>query len=544
MKILMKLLFSIFISMLFFACKKDNAPLETPRIFKVSNIKVSSGETSATLTWDAPLMSTGKSLTYTVDVAEDSTFATVDFTYQTDSLQLTVTDDSLKTKTHYYARVKADATATQPESKYLRTTSYFQITGLQLFLVTRDNELKENSVVLRFTPTIGLSSLTLSHKDGKDSTVTLSATDASDGVKSITGLQAATTYTANLYLGTRNVGTTSFTTLAKTNYSVILNEGDDLATVIQNAANGNIIGLNPGTYSLLTAAVFITQKTITLKSTSGNPSDTKINIKELDLEGTGAGLSLSGLEIDGTTSGASYIVNLIGSQSNNASAATFTNVDIDNCIVHGAANCLLRGDRGSAANTQQIGDMSVRNSLIYDIGSNGGSTYYLFNVSKLQFGTISVSKSTLYNFGPGVVIASTVLTGAAPSVTIDHCTMNGWGGASKYLLLDANANPVNFNLKNSIFANSPKAGTINANALRSSGSNITTSISNCDYFNLLSALSGGSALAFPTTVSMSSNQVLDLGWTTTTTDFALSASSPLRTAGDDGKAIGDPRWTY
>lgn len=543
MKFQIKLLFALLVVTVFFACKKDNETLEAPRLFKVSNIKVSTAQTSATLTWTAPLMSTGQSLHYTIDIAQDSTFATIDFTYHTDSLQLTVTDDSLKTKTHYYARVKADATATQAESKYLRTTSYFQISGLQLFLAVRDNEIKENSIVLRYMPTIGLSSIVLSYKNGKDSTVILSTSDASAGFKSITGLQAATTYTAELFLGTRNVGSTSFTTLAKTNYSVILNPGDDLGATIQAAANNAIIGLNPGSYNL-SVATFITQKTLTLQSTSGNPTDTKITSKELDLEGTGAGLTLSGLEIDGTSNSASYIVNLIGSQANNASAAGFTNVTIDNCIIHGAANCLLRGDRGSAASVQQIGTMSVSNSLVYDIGSNGASTYCLFNVSKLQFTAINMTKSTLYNFGPGIAVASTVLTGSVPSITIDHCTMNGWGGATKYLLLDANTNPVNFSLKNSIFANSPKAGTVNANALRSAGSNISTTVSNCNYFSLWSALSGGSALAFPATVSMSSNQVLDLGWTTMTTDFTLPASSVLRSAADDGKAIGDPRWTY
>ncbi|QES88801.1 DUF4957 domain-containing protein [Rhizosphaericola mali] len=489
-------------------------------------------------------MSSGKSLSYTVDIATDSTFATVNFTAVTDSLQLTVTDDSLKIKTHYYARVKANATSTQPESNYLRTSSYFQITGLQLFWAVRDNELKENSVVLRFVPTTGLSSIVLSHKDASDSTISLSATDVNAGLKSITGLLAATSYTANLYLGTRNVGTITFTTLAKTNYSIILNPSDDLASTIAAASNNAIIGLNPGTYSITTLATFITQKTITLKSTSGNPTDTKVNIKELDLEGTGAGLILSGLEIDGTSGGASYIVNLIGSQATNASAAIFTTISIDNCTIHGAANCLVRGDRGTTANTQQIGTITINNSLIYDIGSNGSSSYYLFNFTKLQFTAINITKSTLYNCGPGLVIASTVLTGTPPSVTIDHTTLNGWGGAAKYLLLDANTNPVNFTLKNSIFANSPKSGTVVAAALRSSGSGATTSIANCNYFGLLSALSGGTSLTFPTTVSMSSNQSVNLGWTSTTTDFTLPAISTLRAAADDGKSIGDPRWTY
>ncbi len=526
------------------SCKKeDDVPTDPARIFKPSDIKITSGETSAKLTWTTPLMSTGKTFKYSIDFSTDSLFATVNYTTTADTAGVTVTEDNLAVRTKYYARVKANATESQPESKYVRSSA-FQLTGIQLFLLIRDNEIKENSITLRYTPTVGLTSIVLTPAAGAAATTTLSAGDASAGLKAITGLTAGTKYTAELFAGTKSKGITTFTTLAPTTYTVKLNPGDDLAATITSAANGAVIGLNPGTYNITALSTFITQKTITIKSTSGNPTDTKVNFKEIDLEGTGAGVTLSGIEFDGTSAGALYFINFIGTQASNGTAATFTNVVVDNCIAHGAITAFLRGDRGTAARDFKITGITVNNSIVYDMGANGSSAYYTFHVNKMQFNTITVSKSTFYNAGPGLVTASTTYTGdVIPTVSITNSTFNGFGGNAKYALLDANANPINFTIQNSILANTPKSGTVNAAAIRGTGAGSTLRISNSNYFNLFTALTGGTALTFGT-ATLASNQSINAGWTATTTDFTLPAASPLRSAGSTGGPIGDPRWAY
>ncbi|QIL39361.1 DUF4957 domain-containing protein [Pedobacter sp. HDW13] len=527
------------------SCKKEgDVPTDPARIFKPSDVKIAAGETSAKLTWTLPLLSTGKALKYSIDFSTDSLFATVNYTTTADTAGVTVTEDNLAVRTKYYARVKANATETQPESKYVRSSA-FQLTGIQLFSAIRDNEIKENSITLRYTPTVGLTSIVLTPATGTAITTTLSTTDATAGLKAITGLTAGMKYTAELFAGTKSKGITTFTTLAPTTYTVKLNPGDDLAAAIANAANGAIIGLNPGTYNLPTAtATFITQKTITIKSTSGNPTDTKVNYREIDLEGTGAGVTLSGIEFDGTASASLYFINFIGSQASNGAAATFTNVVVDNCIAHGSTTSFLRGDRGTAARDFKITAITVNNSIVYDMGANGSSAYYTFHVNKMQFNTLTVSKSTFYNAGPGLVTASTTYTGdVTPTVAISNSTFNSFGGNAKYALLDASANPINFTILNSIMANTPRSGTVNAAAIRGTGAGSALKISNSNYFNLFSALTGGTALTFGTT-TLASNQSINTGWTATTTDFTLQASSVLRTAGSTGGAIGDPRWTY
>lgn len=523
------------------SCKKETEqPTEPARIFKPGDVKVSAGETTAKLIWTTPILATGK-LKYSIDFSTDSTFATVKYTATSDTTGLTVTEDNLAVRTTYYARVKAVATSTQPESKYMRSSS-FQLTGVQLFLPVRDNEIKETNIVLRYTPTVGLSSVVLTPATGTAITATLTAGDAAAGLKAISGLTANTKYTAELFAGTKSKGLLSFTTLVPTTYTVKLSPGDDLASAISGAANGAVIGLNPGTYTL-SAATFITQKTISIRSTSGNPSDTKVNFREIDLEGTGAGLSVAGIEFDGTTAAATYFFNFIGSQANNAVAATFTNVMVDNCIVHGASTSFLRADRGTAAKDFKITGITVNNSVVYDMGANGSSAYYTFHLNKLQFNTLTVSKSTFYNAGPGLVTASTTVTGDIPVVSVSNTTINGFGGNAKYALLDASANPINFSIQNSIIANTPKSGTINAAAIRATGTGSTLTMLNSDYFNLSSALTGGTALTFGTLV-ITNSQTLVLPWTAATADFTLPAGSPLRTASNTGGAIGDPRWSY
>jgi hypothetical protein len=525
------------------SCKKEeDVSTEPARIFKPSDVKITAGETSAKLTWTVPLMSTGKTFKYSIDFSTDSLFTTVNYTTSADTAGVTVTEENLAVRTKYYARVKANATESQPESKYIRSGA-FQLTGIQLFAAVRDNEIKENNITLRYTPTVGLTSIVLTPATGTATTVTLSTTDASAGLKAIAGLTAGTKYMAELFAGTKSKGILTFTTLAPTTYTIKLNPGDDLATAITNATNGAVIGLNPGTYTL-SATSFITQKTITIKSTSGNPTDTKVNYKEIDLEGTGAGVTLSGIEFDGTAGASLYFINFIGTQAANGAAATFTNVVVDNCIAHGSTTSFLRGDRGTAARDFKITGITVNNSIVYDMGLNGSSAYYAFHVNKMQFNTITISKSTFYNAGPGLVTASTTYAGdVIPTVAITNSTFNGFGGNAKYVLLDANANPINFNISNSIFANTPKSGTVNAAAIRGTGAGSTLKISNSNYFNLFSALTGGTALTFGT-ATLASNQSINTGWTATTTDFTLAAGSPLRSAGSTGGPIGDPRWTY
>lgn len=534
------LLFTLAAACLVASCKKSdpNEGLESPRLFKPSGISIKTSDTAAVITWTAPLLSTGQPLTYTAEFSQDSTFATTAFSMTTDTTGLTVSDAKATIRKKYYVRVKADAYKTQPESKWIMGS--FTILGEQLFYPIRDVELTEAAVTLRWKITPGITNITLTVKNGTAVSHVLTPAEVSAGVKVFTGLTSDTTYTAELFMGAKSKGIETFATLAPTAYTVVLNAGDDLAAAITAAANNAIIGLNPGTYNAGSTNYTLLQKTVTLKSTSGNPANTKVNFKEFTIRGNGAGINLYGLELDGTASGALYFINLTGAAAD-AEQAAFTQVVLDNCIVHNAATSLLRANRGANAGDYKMNQIIVKNTLVYDVAT--GLSYNCFHLDKLLLGSMTVSKSTFNNIGQALASSSTVLA-TAPVIRFDYCTFNNFGAQNKYVLMDANANPVSFSITNSIIGNIPRpSGAVQGVMIRASGAGTALTFSNNNTFNLTNG--SAAALTLPTTnITQVGNQAVNLGWTATTTDFTLPANSVLRTVSNVGTAIGDPRWTY
>ncbi|MBO9198793.1 MULTISPECIES: DUF4957 domain-containing protein [Niastella] len=531
------------------SCKKDNNPTEQMRMFMPpGEIKATSAETSVTLTWSAALyqQSTDKSITYTVQVSKDSLFNTVERTYLTDTTGVIITQDSIPVRKKYYARIKTNGNEISPESKWL-TSSSFKITGEQIFNALRDAEVKETSLTLRWIVTQGLTKLVFTPASGTPMEVAISAADISSGVKVVNGLKGGTAYEVEIFQGTKSKGYLAFTTTAATAYTVVITPADNLVTVIDTCSNNAVIGLQPGVYSAGSNNFVVKQKTITIKSVSGNTFDTKVNWKEFTLKGAGAGIKLQDIEFDGLASGGQYFLNLTGLNSD-AEAATFTNIEVTNCVIHNMANCLLRGNRGTgAAGDHKIGNIKFRGCLVYD--NLLVSAYTLFTLDKLQFALLDLSNSTFYNYGRDFIAAPTaVTTGPIPQINIDGCTINYGGTSAKYVLLDANTNPVNFTTQNSIIANTPKAGgTVATTLFRGTGTGTTMSFSYNNTFGLFTGAATPTPVTLPTSyayLTATTNRTIDLGWTGATTDFKLPAGSELRTGGKTGGVIGDPRWAY
>lgn len=521
--------------LLLHSCKKDEKqPTDPAQIFKPGSLSVQSGETSAKITWVKPLLSAGRAYQYKLDFSTDSLFSTTVFTTTLNTLEYVVTEANLKVRTNYYARIKALATDQQPESKSV-TSSKFSLTGIQLFFPISNKDIKETGLTLKFKPTEGLSSIVLTPKTGAPVTVTLSAADALAGFKAVTGLSVETAYSAELFAGTSSRGYVTFTTLPLTVYTTILSAGADLAAAINSAANNAVIGLSPGTYNM-PAIVTITNKTITLKSTSYEPGDTKVTLKGFALFGNGAGLKAAGIDFDGTSNTSTYFMDINNVTGN--LAANFTTLTLDNCYIHGLGTSVLRGDR-STVNSYVFDNITVRNCKIYDI--TGSSAYYVFHLDKVIFNSINISESTFYKVGPALINFKTTTTpGIIPAININYCTFNNMGITGN-LLMNAGANPVSFTMKNSIVANAPFTGTLTS-LISATAATATINVSNCNTYNLLTALTGGTPLTFPSNTAGTNNLTLDPGWSAGTTVFTLPVGSVLRTAGTASTQLGDPQW--
>jgi hypothetical protein len=459
-----------------------------------------------------------------------------------DTTYVVFADDVLEVMEYYFVRIKANALGSTAESGWVHS-GRFRITGEQIFFPINDIDLKDVSVLLKWRPSPNLTKIVLTPAGGSPTDITLDAADVATNEKLIEGLTPLTTYTAEIYRNTIKKGTITFTTDEPNLYTVTLQPGDDLVTAVANAADGDVIGLEPGTYSTVDNGgafvnLVVSGKTVKIVSTSGLATDTKVNFKEVKLSGDGAGVTLEGIEFDGTAASADYFINLTG-LSSDGEAAQFTDVIVKNCIVHNTDNAFMRGNRGGS-NAHKIDSIYVNNTIAY---ANGTGTYHYFMIDKLEFKHLEISNSTMYDVARALISWATNLTvPQVPVIIVNQSTINSFGfGDRNNIILDANANTVNFTFKNSIIANTPKPGqNVGTSAMRA-GNVSTIQFYYNNYFNL----NGGNPLQpleFPAYVQLSNNQTIDLGWTSTTTDFTLPAASPLRTASESGGPIGDPRW--
>lgn len=530
------------------SCEKDEEESFAPdRIFTPGRISATSNETNAKLEWSSSLY-LSDSATYVVEVGRDSLLTgTIDYTTETKALSLTITDKNIQIKTKYFARIKAKGQGTAADSKWEYSPS-FGIKGEQIFQNVLDADLKDKSVLLKWRTMPGLTKIVLTPAVGTPIDVALDAADVTAMQKLITGLTPKMAYLAEIFQGTLSKGITGFVTKEPSIYTVVLTSADNLVTAVANAANGDVIGLQPGTYNCVdnTSAyvnLVIAQKSITIQSVSNNPADTKVNFKEVTVKGTGAGITLKGIEFDGTLGAAAYFLNLAG-MTTDAEAATFTSIIVDNCIVKNVANCFMRADRGANAGDHKINLIKVSNSIASN--SATASTYVFFTINKLQFSKLELVNSTFHSMGRAFVSCNATLTSPKPTILIDQCTINnfGSGGTSRnYTIFDANANPVDLTIQNCIIANAPITGqTLGNAALRAGAATTTMLFSNNNTFNLTNGASPAVALTFPAAMTMQNNKTIALGWDGTTTNFTLPVGSELRTSSTTGGPIGDPRW--
>jgi len=550
------LLYMLFLIAITGACKRNiDGFVEDPstnRAFVPANLRVRTVQDSAIVSWNLGTLASGKKYTYKVEFATDTLFQNVEYTQTTDTLAVKVVDPTLTVNKTYFARVRVEPFQSAAASRWVNSSS-FRISGQQFLKIIRDFEITETSVKFHWqvnSATAGINKIALIN-GSNTTTVDVTAAEAQTGEKNVAGLLPDTRYTVQLIADKKSKGLASFSTLKTPVYTRTLSTGDNLETAIASAADGDVIGLNAGVYTI-SSFLSIAGKGITIRSVSNNPLNTKIRFRELSLVGDSAGVNLIGLDIDGNyggTSNSAAFLHLKGAGANGNPAA-FKSIRIENCWIHNYTRALMLGNYGASVsgttpNAHVLKNLTITNSKIYDINPTGIDTYYVLSLERLQIINLNLSKSTFYNLGCGLINLSWTLTGTdLPIVTIDYCTFNNIGSQNKYLLVEA-ANKITFNLRNSILANSPLQGqTINSVAFKAGASSVLN-FTNTNFFKLNSA-SGGPKLVL-TGLAQSSIYEIDLGWSASTTDFSLVSlpvDSPLHRASTASNTVGDPRWAY
>ncbi|MBW7466524.1 hypothetical protein ABID22_000597 [Pontibacter aydingkolensis] len=539
--VLTGLFLTLLVSFTTISCKDDKAmeEFQPERVFTPVNVRATNGETQAVILWNPSLFTQGKGATYTVEVSKDQEFSVIAFTMQTDTARAVITDENVEIKQPYFARIRANALGTAAPSNWIISPE-FRITGEQIFTAVNSPDVKDKSVVLRWRQTAGLTKIVLTTAGGVVTEHPIIADEIAAREKNITGLTPNTLYTAEIFAGTKNKGTVTFTTKEPSAFTVTVATAEELIVAIENAATGDVIGLEQGVYDISENRTMITSKHLTIQSVSGNPANTTVHFKEITLKGSGAGVKLSGIAFDGTKGNADYFLNLTGLNSD-GEAADFTSILVENCTVKYTNNCFMRANRASA-NGHKIESITVRNTVA---SVNGTGSYHYFMIDKLEFKKLEIENSTIYNSGRALISwATNMSVPAKPTITINQTTINNFGFSGRNnILMDANANAINYTLQNSIVANAPKDGTVGTSLLRAStdgSSNIT--VNNNNFFKLVDGSATPVELTFPAYVQLVNNKSIDLGWTGSTTNFSLPTNPEIRTASTTNGPIGDPRW--
>ncbi len=517
----------------FTACKKVEEPgTFTPsRVFTPGTISATGGETAATITWRASNFSNGRNVTYTVEISE-----TIDFTTPVvltkvvaDSTRLIVTDNELNIKTPFYARVKGNATAQSAESAgWAYTKDPFTITGEQLFLPVDAGTLLASTAVLAWRASEGLTRITVTPTAGGTTLeFPLTPADITAGEKEVTGLTALTAYTANIYRGTANKGTITFTTSPErpTGPNVTLvAPGTDLKVLLEGSVAGAIFILQQGgVYDISAETILPDNAAFTIWGDVG-PNKPVLVTNTIRLPANAGSIKFENLDITGYTNNnpAETKRNYIFNQS---AATNTTEIIFENSNIRNLAYTALRLQ---GSNTINVGKVVVNNCVVNDISAGQTYAFIHTNAANAIINNIAITNSTFYNVRLGLVLHN---QRPSLSLNVSNCTMNDISDNSDRALIEYNAQSAGtFTFLNNIIGK-VKSNNNTARGIRISGSSVTVSSDNYitnDY------IVGSNPIGGVTTYSGASSALFE---DPDTGNFRFKdASFPGRTT------AGDPRW--
>lgn len=501
------------------SCHKNEDHLAPMQMFSPGSFHITSGSESVWLTWDPSLYmnSTDTTISYTVQVSEDSTFQTEPLLVQsTDTTGIRFTDDTLAARQKYFARVKADATGDRPESRWVLSPS-FRIIGIQL-MIPGEIKVQPASVLLKWRVTPGLTSVLFSTQSSTGTVDTMryaiSETELASGTKEVDGLKANTSYHVELYNGKKSQGYADFKTRPAISMDrvVDLSEIQDRPEVLQDTLPmvepGSTILLRRGyTYTLTTG--YAIDKSLTIMSKPGFEADASVWFQggtALDFKD---GSQVDSLKFDQ--------VNLFGEYGSNYVLNVSKSTAVGEIVF---SECTIRNFRGifriKASSPVDITTVTYSDCIIDSINSYG--ILNMNNVAAVVHNA-NFLNSTISNCQ--IVLAS---KSASDAVTFQGCTIYNSPTSGKYLMDYGSYDVGVFTMQSCILGA--------ANAVRGyrDGSNSTLSVlgtySTSDYDN-----SGGNQIPGVTLYNQGSDEVFkdpEMG------DFSIQDPN--------FPAVGDPRW--
>lgn len=404
----------------------------------------------ATVNWKA----TEGAAKYIVEVfADDSLVFAEDHLYETQEITGTSTElVALTYDTDYSVRVSArDANNSNRNSKFSKV--YFRTSAQQILSNPKATDILDTSVDLQWEEgETDVTFLELTGSNGEIITYTLSAEDIANSKATVPGLSPETEYTAKLYFVDNGVkkqrGNRTFKTIMSLEGAIVVSEGDNLTSIIQEAQAGDVIALRTGTYYLNTndegqAGAAKVSQTIKIQSIYPTAPATIKGRFEIY---AGAGLELGQVKLDGSEN-----------------ATTDQLINYKEAGVHAPLyihDCELTSPAGKGliyVNVKaDIESVTYKNNVIHDVICDGGDAFDFRAGAARAF---VFQNNTVYNVAtmPRDIFrmdagGNTVVESG--TIEITNNTFDNIGGSGKrllYIRLGANF-PITF--KNNVVSNS------------------------------------------------------------------------------------------
>ena len=350
-------------------------------------------KTNVELKWDA--INGATSYTIGVFQGNPNDGASALITESTEDVTYTIT--GLEGETEYTFGVKSVAEGKNDSKWSLITRS---TDAEQIFYDVTDDDLQATSVTLRWPA--GETATTIVITPG-EITHSVTTDEITAGAATISGLVSETTYTAKLMNGEKTRGTVTFKTLIDFGDATVVQEGDNLVDILDNAAENAAIVLVSGTFDL---GEYALTKSVNI---SGYKSSDKPTINgRFTVGATTISLSLTNLIVDGLYEQDNLLelkdananvsnLNIIGCEIRNTNKhliyankiGKFGNITIDNCIIENVKDS--EGDGIDLREGSELTSLVVNKSTF----RNGFRTFLRCQVTNTA--TVSFNECTFYN---------------------------------------------------------------------------------------------------------------------------------------------------
>ncbi len=391
---------------------RNYAPVElTAKVVNKTNVK---------LTW---VKSNADS--YTIEVFQDDslTFAGTPVKTITNiqASDIPYTVNSLQGETNYSFRVKAvtkdDASR---DSKW--STAYVETEAENILsAVNEETDITATTVTLNWPAGQTATSIVATNNDSFASNVithTITADEIAAGKATISGLTPETNYTLKLYNNTKTRGTVKVKTAIDLGGATLVKAGNDLKTCIDNANDGDVLALMPGTYPINTIdGNMPLNKSIAIKSVR---SYDKAIIQGGFQLNNGAALSLTQLVLDGNNNTTiKYVADY-------KTAGKFGDLTIEGCDVKGYTGGVYYVNIAA-----DITNLKINNSIIHNISTASDfMDCRLGAIHNLTFTNNTVYAISCRDFFRYDNKASS-FPGVTPYINVDHNTLDGLGSVNK-----------------------------------------------------------------------------------------------------------------